>query len=63
MLANMPPPVTNPLTPNTDGLIISTRTRVLLIAVRQALIMTLGALEDYLDLERSIVPKHKRTNI
>jgi hypothetical protein len=30
------------------------RTRVLLMAVRQALIIALGALEDYLELERSI---------
>jgi hypothetical protein len=36
------------------------RTRVLLLAVRQALIMVLGALEDYLDIERSIVPRRKR---
>jgi hypothetical protein len=36
------------------------RTRKLLIAVRQALIMVLGALEDYLELNRSITPKHKR---
>jgi hypothetical protein len=35
------------------------RTRVLLLAVRQALIMVLGALEDYLDMERSIIPKRK----
>jgi len=36
------------------------RTRVLLLAVRQALIMVLGALETYLDLPRSIEPKHRR---
>ncbi len=35
-------------------------TRTLLMAVRQALIMILGALEDYLGLERSIVPRHRR---
>ncbi len=34
--------------------------RTLLLTVRQCLIMLLGALEDYLELERSIVPRHKR---
>lgn len=34
--------------------------RALLLIVRQCLIMLLGALEDYLELERSIVPRHKR---
>lgn len=36
------------------------RTRVLLLAVRQGLIIILGALEDYLDMRRSIEPKHRR---
>lgn len=36
------------------------KTRAFLFTVRQALIILLGALEDYLSLERSIVPKHKR---
>jgi len=40
--------------------IIDTRTRVLLLAIRQALIIALGALEEYLGMERSIIPKHKR---
>lgn len=31
-----------------------------MISVRQALIMLIGALEDYLGIERSIVPRHKR---
>lgn len=35
-------------------------TRVLLLTVRQALIMILGALEDYLGMERSITPRRKR---
>jgi hypothetical protein len=39
---------------------IHPKTRVLLLAVRQALIIALGALEDYLSVDRSIVPKHKR---
>ena len=36
--------------------------RLLLMTVRQALIMVLGALEDFLELERSIVPRRKRHN-
>lgn len=32
----------------------------LLDVVRRVLIMALGALEDYMQLERSIVPRHKR---
>ena len=43
-----------------NDLIIDSRTRILLMAVRQALIMCLGAIEDYLELERSIVPRRKR---
>jgi hypothetical protein len=39
---------------------MDSRSRTLLLVVRQALIMVLGALEDWLDLERSIVPQHKR---
>lgn len=42
---------------------IEVRQRVLLLAVRQALIMILGALEDYLELPRSIVPKHRRERL
>ena len=34
--------------------------RILLMAIRQALIIALGAIEDYLEMERSIVPRHKR---
>lgn len=30
------------------------------MAIRQALIILLGAIEDYLGLDRSIVPRHKR---
>ena len=40
--------------------IIDGRTRVLLLAIRQALIIALGALEEYLGMERSIIPKRKR---
>lgn len=35
-------------------------TRALLLAVRQALIIALGAVEDYAGMPRSIEPKHKR---
>ena len=35
-------------------------TRVLLIGLRQCLIMALGYLEDYLGMERTITPKHRR---
>jgi hypothetical protein len=34
--------------------------RTLLMAIRQALIIALGALEDFLQIERSIVPRRKR---
>lgn len=30
------------------------------MAIRQALIMILGAIEDMLGIERSIIPKHKK---
>jgi hypothetical protein len=30
------------------------------MALRQAVIITLGALEDYLEIERSIIPRHKK---
>ena len=39
---------------------MSDRERTLLMAVRQALIIVLGAIEDYLGLARSIVPRRKR---
>jgi len=38
------------------------RERALLMAVRQALIIALGAIEEYLGLARSIVPRRKRTD-
>ena len=34
----------------------------LLLAVRQALIIMLGAIEDFLEMQRSIVPRRKRTD-
>lgn len=42
---------------------IADRQRILLLSIRQALIMMLGAIEDYLDMERSIVPRDKRRDI
>lgn len=39
---------------------IPVRWRTFLMAVRQATIIFLGALEDLLGLERSIIPRHKR---
>ncbi len=36
------------------------KTRILLLAVRQAVLMILGAIEDYLGMERSVVPQHLR---
>jgi len=40
--------------------IIDARTRSLLMTVRQILIMALGAVEDYLEINRSITPRHER---
>jgi len=45
---------------NPDKIMIDDSTRVLLLSFRQALLMILGALEDYLQLPRSITPKHLR---
>jgi len=39
---------------------IGERYRKYLIGKRQCLIMELGLLEDFIDIERSIVPRHKR---
>lgn len=39
---------------------VEARTRALLMSVRQALIMVLGSLEDYLGMPRSIVPRRKK---
>ena len=36
------------------------RTRMLLMSIRQALIIALGGVEDYLGLPRSIVPRRKK---
>ena len=39
------------------------RQRILLMTFRQALIMVLGALEDYMGMPRSVVPKRKREGL
>lgn len=41
---------------------MSKELRTLLMALRQALIIALGAIEDYMGMERSIIPKHRRTS-
>ena len=41
---------------------IKEREHKLLIAIRQALLLVLGAIEDYLGMERSVIPKHKRND-
>jgi hypothetical protein len=37
--------------------------RIFLMAFRQSVIILLGALEDYLELPRSIVPRRKRDKV
>ena len=44
----------------TEPATVTDRERTLLMARRQAIIIDLGAIEDYLGLERSIVPRRKR---
>lgn len=39
---------------------INCRMHALLMCIRQAMIMALGGLEDFLGMERSIIPKRKR---
>jgi hypothetical protein len=46
----------------TEKYIVGDRFKILLMAIRQALIIVLGALEDYLELPRSIIPRRKREN-
>jgi hypothetical protein len=52
--------VATPLQNIQENGMLSPRLRIFLMAVRQATIIFLGALEDLLDLERSITPRHKR---
>ena len=39
---------------------VTEKERALLLAKRQAIIIQLGAIEEYLGMERSIVPRRKR---
>ena len=39
---------------------INLKMYTLLMCIRQAIIMVLGGIEDFLEMERSIVPKRKR---
>jgi len=39
---------------------VSEKFRVFLMAFRQACIICIGAVEEYLGMERSITPRHKR---
>jgi hypothetical protein len=50
----------NPVQSITEMQAIDNRTRVLLLAIRQAIILILGALEVYLEIERSVKRKHLR---
>lgn len=52
--------ITNDRQKPAEYVTIDPRARIFMISVRQALIMLIGALEDYLGIERSIVPRHKR---
>ena len=42
---------------------ISDAERMLLMARRQAIIIELGSIEDYLGMDRSIIPKRKREEL
>jgi hypothetical protein len=42
------------------GVTVGQRERILCLAIRQALIIMLGALEEYLGMERSISPKRSK---
>ena len=46
----------------TEKVIVGDRFRIFLMAVRQALIIILGAIEDYLEIKRSITPRRKRNH-
>ena len=41
---------------------VTPQTRQLLLAVRQAILICLGAIETYLGMERSVTPKHRLEN-
>jgi len=39
---------------------MDSRQRIFLLAIRQALFIILGAIEDLLEMPRSVIPKHAR---
>lgn len=43
-----------------DLRVITTSERALLLSRRQALLIEIGSIEDYLGMERSVIPKRKR---
>jgi hypothetical protein len=40
--------------------VVTASERTLLLARRQAILIELGGIEDYLGMERSVVPRHRR---
>lgn len=42
---------------------MDSKQRVLLVAIRQSLLIALGAIEDYLGMERSVKPKRSLQKI
>jgi hypothetical protein len=44
----------------TEKHIVGDRFKILLMALRQSLLIFLGALEEYLEIPRSVVPRRKR---
>lgn len=48
------------LKPSKDNANIEDKERAFLLTMRQALLMQLGAIEDRLNIERSVTPKHRR---
>jgi hypothetical protein len=47
--------------PNERGIIVSDEERVFWLAIRQGLLIMVGAIERKLNMERSVEPRHKRS--
>jgi hypothetical protein len=47
--------------PNERGIIASDEERVFWLAIRQGLLIMVGAIERKLNMERSVEPRHKRS--
>lgn len=45
-----------------NTIVTDERQRILWMAIRQALIIALGGIEDFLGMERSIEPRRRRVN-